>query len=302
MFNYRKNSHTHAIYYMITSTLLFAVMNVMVKLCGDIPSPEIVMFRSVITLIITFFLLRKNKIYPLGKSHRWIMIGRGASGAIALMIFFYCIKHLPLATAVTVAYLSPIFTIIFSSLLLNEHINWRQWMFFAISFAGIICINGLHIDKDTSLVLLGLVGAAFSGLAYNALRKTSGFVPALVVVLYLPLVTIPLVTPMCIQQWVTPHGWQWLLLIGIGLVTQFAQLNMTKAYQMERAGSIANWAYLGVVFALIFGYFIFDERFNMLGIIGMVIVVSGIILNFFYVNRVTSAKRFKAYFRAFPGM
>lgn len=274
----------------------------MVKMLEGIPSHEIVLFRSVITFIITFYLLRRNNIAPLGKSHRLIMIGRGVAGSIALMIFFYTIKHLPLATAVTVGYLSPIFTIIFSSLLLREHVNWKQWLFFAFSFTGIVFINGIELNGDTTLVLLGVLGAACSGLAYNALRKTAGFVDPLVVVFYLPLITIPVITPFCVQHWVTPHGWEWLILLGVGVVTQFAQLNMTKAYQMERAGSIANWAYLGVVFALIFGYFIFEERYDVVAIFGMLIVVAGIISNFLYVNRVTSAKRFKAYFRGFPGL
>jgi len=277
-------------------------MNVMVKMLEGIPSHEIVLFRSVITFIITFYLLRRNNIAPLGKSHRLIMIGRGVAGSIALMIFFYTIKHLPLATAVTVGYLSPIFTIIFASLLLREHVNWKQWLFFAFSFTGIVFINGIKLNGDTTLVLLGVLGAACSGLAYNALRKTAGFVDPLVVVFYLPLITIPVITPFCVQHWVTPHGWEWLILLGVGVVTQFAQLNMTKAYQMERAGSIANWAYLGVVFALIFGYFIFEERYDVVAIFGMLIVVTGIISNFLYVNRVTSAKRFKAYFRGFPGL
>lgn len=277
-------------------------MNVMVKMLEGIPSHEIVLFRSVITFIITFYLLRRNNIAPLGKSHRLIMIGRGVAGSIELMIFFYTIKHLPLATAVTVGYLSPIFTIIFASLLLREHVNWKQWLFFAFSFTGIVFINGIELNGDTTLVLLGVLGAACSGLAYNALRKTAGFVDPLVVVFYLPLITIPVITPFCVQHWVTPHGWEWLILLGVGVVTQFAQLNMTKAYQMERAGSIANWAYLGVVFALIFGYFIFEERYDVVAIFGMLIVVAGIISNFLYVNRVTSAKRFKAYFRGFPGL
>jgi len=277
-------------------------MNVMVKMLEGIPSHEIVLFRSVITFIITFYLLRRNNIAPLGKSHRLIMIGRGVAGSVALMIFFYTIKHLPLATAVTVGYLSPIFTIIFASLLLREHVNWKQWLFFAFSFTGIVFINGIELNGDTTLVLLGVLGAACSGLAYNALRKTAGFVDPLVVVFYLPLITIPVITPFCVQHWVTPHGWEWLILLGVGVVTQFAQLNMTKAYQMERAGSIANWAYLGVVFALIFGYFIFEERYDVVAIFGMLIVVAGIISNFLYVNRVTSAKRFKAYFRGFPGL
>ncbi|MFI5171547.1 MAG: DMT family transporter [Chitinophagales bacterium] len=287
---------------MITSVFLFGFMNVFVKMLNRIPSHEVVLFRSAITLVITFYLLRKKRIHPLGKTHRWIMIGRGVAGSISLLVFFYTLKHMPLATSVTIAYLSPIFTIIFASFLLKEHIHWQQWVFFAFSFGGIILINGVDKNTDTSLVLLGLFGAACSGLAYNALRKTGNKVDALVLVFYLPLITIPVVTPFCINNWVTPNWEELLLLFGVGLVTQVAQLYMTKAYQMEKAGSISNYVYLGIVFALFFGFLFFHERFDLLAIVGMVIVVAGIIANFFYVNRVTSLKRFMAYFRGIPGM
>ena len=294
------NTHAKAIYFMITSTFLFGIMNVLVKMLQRIPSYELVLFRSLVMLLVSGFLLYRSRIFPFGRSHRWVMIGRGVSGSIALLIFFFSIQHLPLATAVTIGYLSPIFTIIFATVLLNENMNWRQRIFFAVSFTGIIFINGFEKNEHTDLLMLGILGAAFSGLAYNALRKTANHVPALVMVFYLPLCTIPIVTPFCVNSWVMPIGREWILIIAMGLVTQVAQIYMTKAYQMEKAGTIANYAYLGVVFALGFGYIFFGERFNMVAIIGMIIVIVGIILNFFYVNRVTSAKRFKAYFRYFP--
>lgn len=229
------------------------------------------------------------------------MVGRGVAGSIALLIFFYCIQELPLATAVTIAYLSPIFTVVFATILLRESMNWRQWLFFGISFCGIFFIDGFENNGNTKLMLIGIVGAAFSGLAYNALRKTAGHVPSLVMVFYLPLCTIPIVTPFCLHNWVMPEGIEWVLIVAMGLVTQVAQMYMTKAYQMEKAGAIANYAYLGVVFALMFGFLFFNERFSMIAIGGMLVVIVGIILNFLYVNRVTSAKRFKVYFRDFPG-
>jgi len=295
------NTHAKAVYLMITATFLFGVMNVLVKYLGRIPSYELVLFRSLVMLIASGFMLYRSNIYPFGKSHRWVMIGRGVAGSVSLMIFFFSIQHLPLATAVTIAYLSPIFTIIFATFLLRENMNWRQWLFFGISFIGILFINGFEKNNHTPLLIVGIIGAAFSGLAYNALRKTANHVPALVMVFYLPLCTIPLVLPFCLHNWVMPEGKEWLLIIAMGLVTQFAQIYMTKAYQLEKAGTIANYAYLGVVFALGFGYIFFGERFNLIAINGMLIVILGIILNFLYVNRVTSAKRFKAYFRGFPG-
>lgn len=87
-----------------------------------------------------------------------------------------------------------------------------------------------------------------------------------------------------------------------GNCNSICPIEYDKGIPNGKAGAIANWAYLGVVFALIFGYLIFEEHYDMAAIFGMLIVVAGIIANFLYVNRVTSAKRFKAYFRGFPGL
>lgn len=300
--NFTKPMRNKAVGFMLLSTILFAFMNVLVKMLNAIPSYEVVFFRSVISFLISGYLLWKMKVNPFRAKPRWILIGRGVAGSLSLMVFFYTLQHLPLATSVTLAYLSPIFTILFASFLLKESINWKQWLFFLVSFIGILMINGIKKDESTGLIFLGLTGAAFSGLAYNALRSSAAFVPAMVMVFYLPLMTIPMVSPFCIANFVMPKGIEWFYLFGMGLVTQFAQLYMTKAYQMEKAGSIANYSYLGIVYALFFGWAVFHEHYNLIAIIGMITVVAGILLNFLYVNRVTSAKRFMAYFRGFPGI
>lgn len=287
---------------MILSTFLFAVMNVLVKYLHRLPSHELVLFRSLVMFVITAGMLYRAGLQPFRYQPRWILIGRGVAGSLALLIYFFTIQRLPLASAVTLGYLSPIFTIIFASFLLREGMRWVQWLFFLVSFAGVVIMHGFESADDTPLVLLGVLGAAFSGLAYNALRKSAATVPTLVVVFFLPLCTIPIVIPFCLHNWIMPQGYEWLLLIAMGAVTQAAQIYMTKAYQMAKAGAIANYAYLGVVYALIMGYFIFNERFAFIAIIGMGVVILGIILNYFYVNRVTSLKRFIVYFRWFPGM
>lgn len=277
-------------------------MNVIVKYLGRLPSHELVLFRSLVMFIITAFMLFRAKINPFIYHPRWIMIGRGVAGSLALLVFFKTLQSLPLASAVTIGYLSPIFTIIFAQYLLEERVRLMQWGFFMLSFTGIIVLHGLDIKSgETGLVLLGILGAAFSGLAYNALRATASKVPTLVMVFFLPLCTLPMVTPLCIHEWVMPQGPEWLLIIAMGVITQGAQVFMTKAYQLEKAGAIANYAYLGVVFALFFGFLFFNESITVSVITGISIVISGILLNFLYVNRVTSLKRMRAYFRWIPG-
>lgn len=287
---------------MVLSTFLFGVMNVLVKYLERLPSHELVLFRSLVMFFITLYMLRRARLNPFVWQPRWVLIGRGVAGSLALLIYFFTIQQLPLASAVTIGYLSPIFTILFASYLLRESVRVLQWVFFGVSFVGIILMHGLEFGQETGIVMLGILGASFSGLAYNALRATASMVPTLVVVFFLPLCTIPIVIPFCLQEWVMPVGWEWLLIIAMGAVTQAAQIFMTKAYQLEKAGAIANYAYLGVVFALAFGFIFFSEKYPLISIAGMGVVILGILLNFLYVNRVTSLKRLLTYFRWIPGL
>ncbi|MBC8045204.1 MAG: DMT family transporter [Fimbriimonadaceae bacterium] len=294
--------HGKAVQYILYSTFLFALMNVCIKLIPRIPSYEIVLFRSSVSFILSAFLLYRLNLNPFKKGNKLFLIIRGLSGSIALLLFFYTLQNLPLATAVTIQYLSPIFTVIFASFIVKEDMHWKQWIFFLLSFIGIILIKGFDPRVSVEMLMLGILAAACSGISYNAVRRAKDDEPAVVVVFYLPLITLPIVTPYCATHWIMPVGTEWFYLIAVGVITQFAQFYMTRAYQMEKASSIANYTYIGILFALLFGYFLFNERFDMLAITGMIIVVAGIILNYFYVNKVTSAKRFRAYMRNFPGI
>ncbi len=283
------------------STMFFALMNVCIKLLPGIPSYEIVLFRSVISFILSLTLLLRLRIFPFGKGNYFYLIMRGIAGSAALLIYFYTLQHLPLATAVTVQYLSPLFTVLFAAFLLKEKLRWQQWIFLLLSFAGVVLIKGFGNDFPVSLLLLGMLSAALTGFAYNAVRKAGETEHALVVVFYLPLVTIPVITPFAVNNWVMPSGNEWLLLIAVGLLTQIAQVYQTRAYQIEMASRVTPYTFLGIVFAIIFGIFIFHEHYTPTGYLGMIIVMTGVVLNFFFLNRLTSLRRLQAYLRHFPG-
>lgn len=290
-----------AISFVLLSTVFFALMNVCIKLLPGIPSYEIVLFRSVVSFVLSLVLLLKLKIFPFGRGSYLYLIMRGMAGSAALLIYFYTLQRLPLATAVTVQYLAPLFTVLFAAFLLKERIRWQQWIFMLLSFSGIVLIRGFNPDFPTTLLLLGVLAAALSGFAYNAVRKAGETENALVVVFYLPLVTIPVITPFAAANWIMPEGEEWLLLIAVGVLTQIAQVYLTRAYQMAEAVVITPYTYLGIVFAILFGIIIFHEQYSLTGYLGMGVVLTGVILNFLFVMRVTNFKRLRVYLRYFPG-
>jgi len=254
---------TPGVRYILASTFFFALMNIGVKYLADIPAHEVVFFRALVSLIVCYFLILRKGLNPWG-NNKPVLILRG---------------NMPLASAATIQYLSPIFTIIIAGFLVKETTRPVQWLFFIISFAGVIMIKGFDPRVTPPDLMIGVAAAVGSGFAYNFIRKLKDHDHPLVVVFYFPLVTVPLIGVYTATHWVSPKPLEWLILILIGLVVTVAQIFMTKGYQLERASNVSNFNYLGVVFALGFGFLLFDELVEPLGLAGIALIIGGVIMS-----------------------
>ncbi|WP_057935879.1 DMT family transporter [Algoriphagus resistens] len=263
---------------MLLAGIFFALMNVSVKFIPHIPAIEIIVFRSIFSLVFSYLVLKKQKVNVFGNNKKWLII-RGVVGSIGLISFFYTLQNIPLASAVTIQYLSPIFTTIFGVFLLKEKVKPIQFFFFAISFGGVLVIQGVDTRVDMFWATIGIISAVFSGLAYNVIRKLKNTEHPLVIIFYFPLVTLPFALIVSAFGWVNPVGLDWGILLFIGFCTQTAQYFLTIAYQNANVSKIASLTYIGIVYALIFGFFFFEETFNALVYIGMGLVLLGILLN-----------------------
>ena len=276
---------------MLLSTLLFAGMNACVKQLHHLPALEIIFFRSIFSIVASYVALRRLGVAPFGHNRR-LLISRGSTGALALICYFLSLQNLPLATAVTVQYLAPIFTAVMGIWLVGEGVRGWQWLLFGLSFGGVLLVQQggpvAAAGGASGLLFLGIgvLGALVSGLSYNAIRNLRGREHPLVIVFYFPLISLPISAVACLFHWVAPHGIDWFWLLACGIFTQGAQLTMTRAYQMERLSRVAPLNYLGMFYALGLGYLFFNERFGLLAYGGMALVLLGVGLNAWYTSRV----------------
>lgn len=264
--------------FMLLSAFIFTLMKVCVKLIPHIPPIEIILFRSVISLVLSGGVLMSKNISVWGNNKK-ILILRGVAGAIALSSFFMLLQQIPLAAASTLQYLAPVFSTILGIFILKEQVRWYQFLFFGLSFLGIVVIQGFDPRVSFGQMLLGVGSAFFTGLAYNFVRKLKSSEHPLVIIFYFPLVTLPLAAVYSMFDWVTPQGADWWVLLAIGLCTQVAQYFMTRSYQSEEIAKVSIINYTGIIYSLGFGFFIFGEQYNLLTYVGMVLVLSGVILN-----------------------
>ncbi len=126
---------------------------------------------------------------------------------------------------------------------------------------------------------MGMAAAFLAGCAYITIRIMKTSEHPLVIVFYFPLVALPFTGAFSALHWVQPEGFDWLLLLCIGILTQIAQVYMTKAYQAEAAANVASVTYLGILYALGFGFVLFNETFELQVVVGMVLVMIGVVLN-----------------------
>ncbi|MCB9263241.1 MAG: DMT family transporter [Flavobacteriales bacterium] len=274
---------TYGIKMMIWAGLTFAFMNVFIKLTPGIPSSEIVFFRAIISLILSAVILKRKRMSFWG-NNRKVLILRGLFGTMALVMFFYSLHKLPLAAAMVVHYLSPIFTAVIAHFYLREKLKWVQVLFFSISFAGILLMKQVDERLQWFPVLAGVGGALFSGAAYNCIRKLKFTENSNVIIFYFPFLAVPITLAIVLitGNWVWPSVKEYGYLVIIGVLTQIAQHFLTKAYQSEMANKVAAVSNLGVIYGLVLGYLIFNDVFNVWSILGMALVVIGVVLNLYF--------------------
>lgn len=269
---------TQGVKYMLYSTVFFSFMQLLVKKMDYIPFYEIIFFRAIISCFISGSTILNEGISFLGNNKKLLLL-RGLFGTASLTSFFYALHNVPLGSAITIVNIKPFLILIIASVVLKEKISIYQWVFFLISFIGILVVKGFDTRID-ALGLASVVGAAgFAAVAHTIVRYLRKSDHPVVIIFYFTIVTLPLITPVTIMNWVKPEKWDWLMLLSIGVVTHFGQLFLTKAYQSTEMNKVSNIYYLGIVFAMVYGYLFFEETFSFEVFIGLGLVISGVFLN-----------------------
>ena len=273
--------------FMILSALSFSVMSLFVKAVGhqQIPVLEIVAARSIVSLAISYFALRRQGIAVLGE-RKVLLFARGLVGFLALNCVFYGITHLPLAKATILQYLHPMFTAVLAVVLLKEHPTRGTLVCIALSFVGLLIIvrpqalfSYTSGEGEMFAILAAIAGAFGSGVAYILVRKLSSSEHPLVIVLYFPLVSLPVSIVLLWDDFVMPKGVTWFYLLAIGVTTQVGQVALTKAMQTETASRATSFAYLQVVFAIVLGLVFYQEVPSWSTCWGAVLIIAGAYLN-----------------------
>jgi drug/metabolite transporter (DMT)-like permease len=267
--------------FMVLSALGFALMGACVKVLGtrNFPVLQIIAFRAAISLAISLAVVLRKGIPVLGQQRLWLL-ARGVVGFLALLCVYYSVVHLPLAEATILQYVHPIFTLLIALLFLGERIHSRTVICIALSLAGLVLVAqpgwlaGAQTDPlDPFTVGIALLGALGSGTAYVIVRKLAATEDSSVIILYFPLVCLPATIVLGWPQFVMPSGTDWLYIAGVGVFTQIGQWGLTTGMALQTAGIVSAFSYVQVPFAMVLGYFVFNEEFNVWVIGGAALIL-----------------------------
>lgn len=258
----------------IFASLIFSIMNVLVKMIADeIPTGEIVFFRSSIGCLLIGLLMYQRRI-AFSCEDRPLLVLRGTMGALYLVCYFYSIAHLTLADASMLAYLSPFFSLVLSLLILRERVNGAMvfWLVTVI-IGAIILIRPWNFSSYTLASLVGMMSAVFAAMAYLSVNKLTKRHHNYEIVFYFLLIATLIAVPLMWHNFVWPTRYQLVILIAIALVSLLGQVVLTQAFSSDNLIVVSVVRYIGIVFNIAWGWLFWNEVPMILSLVGCSLVV-----------------------------
>lgn len=282
------------ILFIILSAFCFSLMNMFVKLSGDLPSIQKSFFRNLVSLLVAAFMLaRSHTAFHWQKGNLGLLIVRSTFGTLGILCNFYAISHLNLADASMLNKLSPFFVILFSYFFLKEKVTLPQALCVIAAFLGSLFIIKPGFAFGNALpAIIGFLGGLGAGAAYTAVRGLSlrGEKGPFIVFFFSAfscLVTLPAIlldyAPMTLRQT--------LFLLLAGICASGGQFGITAAYANAPGSEISIYDYTIVIFAGLWSFLLWGDVPDVFSILGYVVIFGSSLIMFFYNKKRAEAQK-----------
>jgi drug/metabolite transporter (DMT)-like permease len=254
-----------AVLALLAGAFSFSLMTVCVKqLHGRLPVAEVVLGRALVSVVLSGWLVRRAGLDPLGQ-RRGLLALRGAVGTAALFCVYLGVMRLPLAAATVLQYLYPSLTALLAWAWLGERPGARIALAMTLGWLGVLVMAhpfggggpGQTLPPDG--VAWAVAGALLTAVAYVSVRELGRSEHPQVIVLWFPLISLPLSLPLVALEPTLPTlpelGW----LLGVGLFTQLGQIGLTHGLMHLSAARATTISYAQVAFAALWGWLVFGE-------------------------------------------
>jgi len=261
-------------FYMFISVCAFSIMDVIVKWSDDYPVGQVLFFRGFCGIIPILFLIPKERYLDFYKTSRpFLHFKRCLAGLIAIISIFVALRNLPLATVVSISFASPIFTTIFSIFLLNEKVGFYRWLAVFVGFIGIIIISEPGLSSLNFYYIYPIIFCL--GLSYVAIaiRKLSSTEPVWLISFFFSFSILIFSFFSLYQKWIMPSLVDLFLLSSVGILGGIANLWLSQSYKFSEVSLVSPLKYLALLFAIVFGYLVWDEIPTIKTLMGALLVI-----------------------------
>ena len=266
---------------MFLSVCAFSIMDLIVKWSDNYPLGQVIFFRGFFGLVFYYFIIPKKRIKDFYFTKRPLLhLSRCFFGLAALLSIFTALRNLPLATVVSITFAAPIFTTIFSIFFLSEKVGYFRWLAVIVGFVGILIISEPGFSSLNIYYIFPVIFVL--GMSYVAIsiRQLSSTEPVWLISLFFSAVitiagifTIPF-------GWLMPSFIDLILLSMIGFFGGVANLWLSQSYKFSEVSLVTPLKYLALVFAIGFGYLIWQEIPSSKTLIGATLVITSSIIIF----------------------
>ena len=271
----RLSERTLGILFILSAAFCFSLMAVFIRLAGDIPTMQKAFFRNLIGALIAFLMLRREgQGFRIRRDCLGGHFGRCVAGMIGMVANFWAIDHIGFADANMLNKLSPFFAILFSMLILREFPTRRDILYVAAAFVGAVFVVRPSRGLASLPSLVGVLGGLAAGAAYTFVRQMGkkGERGAQIVFVF-SIFTCIASLPFFIFSFTPMSAAQWAYLLLAGCAAAGGQLSITGAYRHAPAKEISVFDYSQIVYAALWGFFLFGEVPDAMSIVGYIIII-----------------------------
>jgi drug/metabolite transporter (DMT)-like permease len=273
-----------AVLALLVGAFCFSLMTVCVKqLHGHLPVAEVVLGRAVVSVALSAVLVRRAGLDPWGQ-RRGLLALRGVVGTAALFCVYLGVMRLPLAIATVLQFLYPTLTALLAWRLLGERPGGRIGLAMASGWLGVMVLVrpfsplGTATSLPADGVAWAVAGALLTAVAYVSVRELGRSEHPQVIVLWFPLMSLPLSLPLLALDPVLPSLEDLLWLLGVGLFTQLGQIGLTHGLVRLPAARATTISYAQVAFAALWGWLLFAEPVTLATLLGAALILASILL------------------------
>ncbi len=247
---------------LVASSFCFALMSAFVRLAGDLPFFQKVLFRNAVSVVVAgTVLLTRHIPVRVPKDCALPLLFRVVCGTIGVFCNYYAIDHLMLANSNSLSKLSPFFAILFAAMFLGERVSRIQLGCIALALAGSMFLIFPNLGTLGFSAGIGLLGGVMSGgahVALRALRRNDGIDGSTIVFLFSAVSTLIVLVP-CVLYWTPMTGRQTVYLLLAGCSCAAAQYALTNAYCYAPPKDISIYDSTQILFSGLLGYLLFRQ-------------------------------------------